>query len=95
MPLTACAYLENHVMLLVYGYFVRRHDIRSAIKAVGTTHCVPVCVQLLGRPDDGTVLSMYEHYHHFSHTHTCTLTHSGTPEEGKLQHEPRDILMSI
>lgn len=73
MPLTACAYLENHVMLLVYGYFVRRHDIRSAIKAVGTTHTVPV--QLLGRPDDGTVLSVCLDIIIISHTHMHTRAH--------------------
>lgn len=74
-PLTACTYLDNHVMLLVYGYCDRRH--RSAIKAVGKTgdctsaapwktwwwHC-PVC----GWTDTTTL----------SHAHalSCTLMHT-------------------
>lgn len=75
LPLTACAYLDNNVMLLVYGYFNRRHW--SAIKAVGKTgdctsaaprktwwwHC-PVC----GWTDTTTVS--------YAHARSCTLMHT-------------------
>lgn len=54
-----------------------------------------VPVQLLGRPDDGTVLSMGERTLPLFLTHMHCRAHSCTPEEVKPQHEPRDISTSI
>lgn len=69
LPLKACAYLENHVMLLVYGYIVRRHDIRSAIKAAETLETVYQCSSSEDLMMALSCLRMNGHDHRF----TCTL----------------------
>lgn len=54
-----------------------------------------VPVQLLGRPDGGTVLSVDERTLPLFLTHMHCRAHSCTPEEVKPQHESRDISTSI
>lgn len=68
-------------MLLSYGYLVKRHDIRSASKAVGTLY------QCSSSEDLMMALSWQwmNGHHHFSRT--CTRAHSCTPE-AKPQKEP-------
>lgn len=75
---------KSYVMLLGYGYFVRRHDIRSAIKAVGTLKTVYQCSSWEDLMMALSCLWMNGHCHRSSRT--CTLVHTHAHQRNLDEH---------